>query len=142
MSINARSILCPGCHQSLPTEDEKVKEYCARREFFSEGTITVTKKGTLIANVRVRSLTIQGEVKGPVRSREAIHVRKTGRLYGDFTAPILRVEAGAKIIGIAAQGVTHQGQVLRKAVVVIEGEELGQSPPEAGKPKAKAKKKA
>ena len=104
VSTNARSILCSGCHQSLPTEDEKVKEYCARREFFSEGTITVTKKGTLIANVRVRSLTIQGEVKGPVRSREAIHVGKTGRLYGDFTAPLLRVEAGAKIIGKCAFG--------------------------------------
>jgi len=99
VSTNARSILCSGCHQSLLTEDEKVKAYCARREFFSEGTITVTKKGTLIADVRVRSLIIQGEVKGPVRSREAIHVGKTGRLYGDFTAPSLRVEAGAKIIG-------------------------------------------
>ena len=50
-------------------------------------------------------------------------------------------EAGAKIVGIAAQGLSHQGQVLRKAVVVIEGEELGQAPPDAGKPKAKAKKK-
>ena len=48
---------------------------------------------------------------------------------------------GRKIIGIAAQGVTHQGQVLRKAVVVIEGEELGQAPPDASKPKAKAKAK-
>ena len=55
--------------------------------------------------------------------------------------PEAEPEAGAKIIGIAAQGVTHQGQVLRKAVVVIEGEELGQAPPDAGKPKAKAKKK-
>lgn len=51
-------------------------------------------------------------------------------------------ESGAKIIGIAAQGLSHQGQVLRKAVVVIEGEEPGQAPPDAGKPKAKAKKKA
>ena len=47
--------------------------------------------------------------------------------------PEAEPEAGAKIIGIAAQGVTHQGQVLRKAVVVIEGEELGQAPPDAGK---------
>ena len=56
--------------------------------------------------------------------------------------PEAEPEAGAKIIGIAAQGLTHQGQVLRKAVVVIEGEEeLGQSPPDTGKPKAKAKAK-
>ena len=51
-------------------------------------------------------------------------------------------EAGAKIIGIAAQGLSHQGQVLRKAVVVIEGEELGEAPPDAVKPKVKTKKKA
>ena len=57
--------------------------------------------------------------------------------------PEAEPEAGAKIISIAAQGLSHQGQVLRKAVVVIEGEgELGQSPPDAGKPKAKAKAKA
>ena len=104
VSTNARSIPCPGCHQTLYTEDEKVKEYCARREFFSEGKITVTKKGTLIADVRVRSLVIQGEVRGPVRSREGIQVGKTGRLFGDFTAPILRVEAGARIIGKCAFG--------------------------------------
>jgi hypothetical protein len=55
--------------------------------------------------------------------------------------PEAEPEAGAKIIGIAAQGVTHQGQVLRKAVVVIEGEEPGQAPPDASQPKAKAKAK-
>ncbi len=56
--------------------------------------------------------------------------------------PEVEPDAGAKIIGIAAQGLSHQGQVLRKAVVVIEGEEeLGQSPPDTGKPKAKAKAK-
>ena len=58
--------------------------------------------------------------------------------------PEAEPEVGAKIIGIAAQGLSHQGQVLRKAVVVIEGEEPGQAPPDASKPKAKAqaKKKA
>jgi molecular chaperone GrpE (heat shock protein) len=53
--------------------------------------------------------------------------------------PEVEPEAGAKIIGIAAQGLTHQGQVLRKAVVVIEGEELGQAPPDAGKSEPKKK---
>ncbi|MFQ3169794.1 MAG: hypothetical protein ACI8QI_002373 [Limisphaerales bacterium] len=56
--------------------------------------------------------------------------------------PEAEPEAGAKIIGIATQGLSHQGQILRKAVVVIEGEEPGQAPADAGKPKQKAKKKA
>ena len=55
--------------------------------------------------------------------------------------PEAESESGAKIIGLAAQGVSHQGKLLRKAVVVIEGEELGQAPSDAGKPKAKAKAK-
>jgi hypothetical protein len=55
--------------------------------------------------------------------------------------PEAEPEVGAKIIGIAAQGLSHQGQVLRKSVVVIEGEDPGQAPPDAGKPEAKAKKK-
>ena len=54
-------------------------------------------------------------------------------------------EARAKIIGLAAQGLSHQGRLLRKAVVVIEGEEVGQPTEATTKPKAKtksAKKKA
>ena len=46
-------------------------------------------------------------------------------------------EVGAKIIGLAAQGLSHQGRLLRKAVVVIEGEEV---PSVEAKPKSKAKR--
>ncbi len=56
--------------------------------------------------------------------------------------PEAEPESGAKIIGIAAQGLTHQGQMLRKTIVVIEGEELGQASSSNDKSKAKAKKKA
>ena len=49
-------------------------------------------------------------------------------------------EVGAKIIGLAAQGMSHQGRLLRKAVVVIEGEEVPQSV--EAKPKSKAKTEA
>ena len=56
--------------------------------------------------------------------------------------PEAEPESGAKIIGIAAQGLTHQGQMLRKTIVIIEGEELGQASSSNDKSKAKAKKKA
>ena len=56
--------------------------------------------------------------------------------------PEAEPESGAKIIGIAAQGLTHQGQMLRKTIVVIEGEELGQASSSNEKSKVKAKKKA
>jgi len=50
-------------------------------------------------------------------------------------------EAEAKIIGLAAQGLSHQGRLLRKAVVVIEGEDVEQQPGKNNKPKPKAKAK-
>ncbi len=54
--------------------------------------------------------------------------------------PKAKSEEGAKIIGIAAQGLSFQGRLIRKTVVVIDGEEdqTGKSKP---KPKAKKKKK-
>ena len=50
--------------------------------------------------------------------------------------PKAETEAGAKIIGLAAQGLSHQGRLLRKAVVVIEGEEVLQRA--EAKPNSKA----
>jgi len=99
VSRNARSTLCPGCHQNVRTEDETVNTYCARREFFTEGEVTVGKKGVLIADVRVLSLSVLGEVKGPVQVRESISIAKTGRVFGDVRAPTLSIEAGAQLVG-------------------------------------------
>ena len=45
---------------------------------------------------------------------------------------------GAKIIGIAAQGLSFQGRLIRKTVVVIDGENIEGTP----KPKQKTKKKS
>jgi len=99
VSCNARSTLCPGCHQNVRTEDEELNTYCARREFFTEGTVTVGKKGVLIAEVRVQTLIVQGEVKGSVRARHSIHVTKTGRVFGDIRTPVFVMESGAQLIG-------------------------------------------
>ena len=99
VSRNTKSTLCPGCHQNVRAEDEKVNTYCARREFFTEGTVVVEKKGVLIAEVRVQHLVVQGEVKGPVRSRESVTISKTGRVYGDVRTPVLTVDEGAALVG-------------------------------------------
>ena len=56
------------------------------------------------------------------------------------TASDAKVEPkdGAKIIGIAAQGLSFQGRLIRKTVVVIDGENIEETP----KPKQKTKKKS
>ncbi|HJO09683.1 MAG TPA: hypothetical protein QGH16_07515 [Verrucomicrobiota bacterium] len=55
--------------------------------------------------------------------------------------PDAEPESGLKIIGIAAQGVSHQGKLLRKTIVVIEGEEVGQAANDSQKPNLETKKK-
>jgi len=65
-----KSTLCSGCHRTMRTEDETVSDYQARAEYFNEACVEVAKKGVIISEVRVRSLVVKGEVKGPIRARE------------------------------------------------------------------------
>ncbi|MBI2930537.1 MAG: polymer-forming cytoskeletal protein [Planctomycetes bacterium] len=99
VSASTKSVPCPGCHRNIRTEDEVVNDYQARVEYYNEGHVEVAKKGIIIAEVRVRNLTIKGEVKGPVRARESVQIAKGGRLYGDVVAPTLSVEEGAVLVG-------------------------------------------
>lgn len=98
-SVSAKSIPCSGCHRNIRTEDEVVTDYQARVEYYNEGKVEVAKKGIIIAEVRVRSLVVKGEVKGPVRARENVALARTGRLYGDVVTPSLTVEDGAILVG-------------------------------------------
>lgn len=98
-SVSAKSIPCPGCHRNIRTEDEVVSDYQARVEYYNEGHVEVAKKGIIIAEVRVRSLVVKGEVKGPVRVRETAHLTKTGKVIGDLSAPSLIIDEGAVLVG-------------------------------------------
>lgn len=98
-SASTKSLPCPGCHRNIRTEDEIVSDYQARVEYYNEGRVEVAKKGIIIAEVRVRSLVVKGEVKGPVRARESVHLAKTGRLTGNLTCATLSVEEGAVLVG-------------------------------------------
>src|SRR4029077_5379800 len=47
-----KSTSCPSCHRNIMTTDVDINEYCAKIEMWTAGTVTVGKKGTLIAEVR------------------------------------------------------------------------------------------
>jgi hypothetical protein len=94
-----KSTLCPGCHRTIRTEDETVSDYQARAEYFNEACVEVAKKGVIISEVRVRGLIVKGEVKGPIRAREAVKIHKTGKVYGNVSAQSLTVEEGAVLVG-------------------------------------------
>ena len=94
-----KSTLCSGCHRTMRTEDETVSDYQARAEYYNEACVEVAKKGVIISEVRVRSLVVKGEVKGPIRAREGVKIHKTGKIYGNVSAQALTVEEGAVLVG-------------------------------------------
>lgn len=95
----AMSMLCPGCHKSVRTEDLKVEGYWAGAEFHTTGDAVVERASLLAADVRVTNLVVKGEVKGPVHVRERLELAKTGKLIGDVRAKSIAIELGAVVIG-------------------------------------------
>ena len=93
------STVCPSCMKTARIEDLKVDSFWAGSEFFTAGSVKVLKSAVLVASVRAHDLSVEGEVKGTVRVRDAIHVGKKGRIYGDVVAPVLTVEEGAVLVG-------------------------------------------
>ena len=58
------------------------------------GAIVVGEDAVLHADIFVRSATINGEVKGTIRATERIELNPPARVYGDLSAPIVRIDAG------------------------------------------------
>lgn len=103
-----KSTLCSGCHRTMRTEDETVSDYQARAEYFNEACVEVSRKGVIISEVRVRSLVVKGEVKGPIRAREEVRIHKTGKVYGNVVAKSISVEEGAVLVGRVEVGPLRQ----------------------------------
>lgn len=93
------STICTKCQQPIRTEDVAIDGYWAGTEFYTAGTVHVQKRGVLIGKIRADNLIVEGEAKGPIRSRDRIEVGKKGRIYGDVTARVLKVEDGAAFVG-------------------------------------------
>lgn len=101
---STKSTSCPGCNRNISTQDLEIDEYCARIELYTAGCVTVGRKGTLIAEVRVEGLVVKGEVKGPVRARERVAIEKGGRIFGNVTCPALAVAEGGQLVGMVVTG--------------------------------------
>ena len=100
----AMSMLCPGCHVPVRTEDVTVKGFCAVVEFHTAGDVVIEKSGTIQATVRVTNLDVKGGVRGPVFAKGNVRLRKTAKVYGDVRSPRLAVEAGAVLVGRVETG--------------------------------------
>lgn len=100
-----KSTSCPSCHRNIMTTDVDINEYCAKIEMWTAGTVTVGKKGTLIAEVRAEGVIVKGgEIKGPVTSRGSVTLEKGSKIFGNITAPSLIVGETQHLIGMIVAG--------------------------------------
>ncbi len=73
------------------------------------GNIDVATGATVRALVDGTSVTVRGDLEGPVTAREKVLLGKSGRLNGDVTAKRLQIEDGASINGHVRTGSFEQG---------------------------------
>ncbi len=64
------------------------------------GNDLMVAEGSLVeAEVKVRSITVRGEVNGNIAASGKVIIEKTGRVKGDLSASIISIEAGAQFKG-------------------------------------------
>lgn len=96
----AISVTCKYCSKSLRLEDLHFKEYQARRVIDTCGTVTVEKKGNVVADkINCGGLVVRGKLKGTIVSRGPVLVGPEAEIKGDVKAPTLAVGAGAILEG-------------------------------------------
>lgn len=95
----AMSVSCRHCHRRVIIEDLEIKSYHAVTRVATAGRIDVQKKGTLVADIRVRELALEGSLKGDVVALDRVVVGKKATLEGDVCCRKLSVEPGAKLQG-------------------------------------------
>lgn len=68
-------------------------------EIKTKGTVTVGPNANIIANVHAKNVNIAGTVQGNVVATDRLSVSESGRVYGDISANILSIAAGALFSG-------------------------------------------
>jgi hypothetical protein len=96
----AMSVTCKYCNKSLKLEDINFKAYQARRVIDTCGTVTVEKKGNVVADkINCGGLVVRGKIKATIVSRGTVLVGPEAEIKGDVSAPTLAVGAGAVLEG-------------------------------------------
>ena len=80
-------------------EDLTIKAYHSVVRLATAGTVEVTKNATVLAQVRVNELKVNGNVKGDVVAVERVSVGKKGNIEGDVSCRRLSVQSGAQLLG-------------------------------------------
>jgi cytoskeletal protein CcmA (bactofilin family) len=65
----------------------------------SDASLIVGPKGKVSADIAIRSVSINGELRGTVHASERVEIHKMGKVFGDLYTPCLIIEAGAVFEG-------------------------------------------
>lgn len=68
-------------------------------EIQGDGTVLVSERGEVEAEINVKSVTVIGKVKGSVRVKDRLEIRERGVILGDIFTPVLVVEPGGYFDG-------------------------------------------
>lgn len=73
-------------------------------EIFSEGSLTIQQQAVIDAQIRVKSVMVEGKVVGDITATESVHLGPTARVVGHITTRSLSVEPQAHFQGQATVG--------------------------------------
>lgn len=100
ISRRAVSVTCRNCGKSLKLEEVRIGKYEARRTLETCSSITIERKGQLIAEKIVcGSAIIRGKTKGTITSRGPVLIGPEAELIGDVVAPTIAIPEGAILEG-------------------------------------------
>lgn len=68
-------------------------------EIKTKGTVNIGPNAHIIANVQAKNVNISGTVQGNIVAVEKLSISESGRVYGDVSANILAISAGAIFTG-------------------------------------------
>jgi cytoskeletal protein CcmA (bactofilin family) len=80
----------------------------AEGELHIGGNVDVASGATVKASIDGASVTVRGEVEGPLTARDKLLLGKSGRLSGDITVKRLQIEDGASLNGHVRMGSFEQ----------------------------------
>jgi len=80
-------------------EDVVVEGQVRGKVTLPAGDLLVSDSGRVEAEIRVRNITVRGEVIGNIEASGRVVIEKTGRMKGNITAQVISVEEGAQFKG-------------------------------------------
>lgn len=90
-------------------------------EIKTKGTVNIGPNANIIANVHAKNINISGTVQGNVLATDRLSITESGRVYGDISANILSISAGALFTGKSAMAENVKNPEIE---LVVEKEEV------------------